>query len=259
MKNKNSWIISANSKYYDHKSSFKKNGFIDWKQRANYNINDIVYVYSSKPDQKIIFKCIVEKINMNHLEIIDDKEFWKIKVQPTDNQKYFRIRIISTNNSDSLSLNKLLENGLKSAPQGPLKIKDKNLLKYISSFFIPNNINFEISNNDESLLEYEFKEGTMIYKHITSYERNISARNKAIVFHGCCCKVCNFNFKEVYGDIGEGFIEVHHIIPISSIKKNYKINPKKDLIPLCSNCHRIIHRYMKKNIKFDWKTLKINK
>lgn len=117
----------------------------------------------------------------------------------------------------------------------------------------------EISIENENALEYEFNEGTLMYKHITSYERNINARNEAIAFHGCYCKICNFNFKEVYGDIGEGFIEVHHIVPISSIKNNYKIDPKKDLIPLCSNCHRMVHRHMKENIKFNWQTLNINK
>ena len=45
--------------------------------------------------------------------------------------------------------------------------------------------------------------------------------------------------KDSYGEIGEGFIHVHHIIPVSRlvIEKDYKINPIEDLIPVCPNCH----------------------
>ncbi|MBQ2056059.1 MAG: HNH endonuclease, partial [Bacteroidaceae bacterium] len=51
-----------------------------------------------------------------------------------------------------------------------------------------------------------------------------------------------FDFEENYGELGKEFIEVHHIIPLSQIRREYIINPEKDLIPLCSNCHSMIHR-----------------
>ena len=38
------------------------------------------------------------------------------------------------------------------------------------------------------------------------------------------------NFKKTYGDIGEGFIHVHHIKPLSEIKEDYKVNPETELI-----------------------------
>ena len=47
----------------------------------------------------------------------------------------------------------------------------------------------------------------------------------------------------MYGDIGHNFIEVHHRIEVSSHEGNrYKIDPIKDLIPVCSNCHSMLHR-----------------
>lgn len=76
------------------------------------------------------------------------------------------------------------------------------------------------------------------------YERDPKNRQRAIEIHGLSCKICNFIFEEVYGEYGKDFIEVHHINPLSLTKK-VTINPAKDLIPVCSNCHRIIHR--KKN------------
>ncbi|MED4046764.1 HNH endonuclease, partial [Priestia aryabhattai] len=51
-----------------------------------------------------------------------------------------------------------------------------------------------------------------------------------------------FNFEEVYGERGRDFIEIHHIKPLSSLKEAVAINPKTDLVPLCANCHRMIHR-----------------
>lgn len=52
---------------------------------------------------------------------------------------------------------------------------------------------------------------------------------------------CGFNFERIYGLLGKGFIEVHHVIPLADMDK-VETNPKKDLIVLCSNCHRMVHR-----------------
>ena len=50
------------------------------------------------------------------------------------------------------------------------------------------------------------------------------------------------DFARVFGALGEGFIHVHHIVPIGKIGKEYKIDPIADLIPVCPNCHAMIHR-----------------
>jgi len=55
------------------------------------------------------------------------------------------------------------------------------------------------------------------------------------------CEVCGFNFQEKYGDLGEGFIECHHVTPISQLRPDTVVT-WNDLILVCSNCHRMIHR-----------------
>lgn len=55
------------------------------------------------------------------------------------------------------------------------------------------------------------------------------------------CEICNFSFYEMYGDIGINFIEGHHKYPISELKSETKIK-STDVLMVCSNCHRIIHR-----------------
>ena len=77
-------------------------------------------------------------------------------------------------------------------------------------------------------------------------ERNRKLRDEAIKIHGLNCQVCEFNFENYYGEIGIDFIEVHHIVPLSTNYKPKRTNPKTDLNVVCSNCHRMIHR--KKNI-----------
>jgi 5-methylcytosine-specific restriction enzyme A len=86
------------------------------------------------------------------------------------------------------------------------------------------------------------KEGTLSYKTVKKYERSRLNRAACIEIHGTSCKVCGINFKDTYGEIGEGFIHVHHINPLSIIKKEYIINPKEDLVPVCPNCHSMLHR-----------------
>jgi predicted HNH restriction endonuclease len=74
-------------------------------------------------------------------------------------------------------------------------------------------------------------------------ERNPKLRGKAIAFHKTICKVCEFDFGKTYGKWGEGFIEVHHLIPIGGKdSKERKTNPETDLTVVCANCHRMLHR-----------------
>lgn len=85
-------------------------------------------------------------------------------------------------------------------------------------------------------------EGDKTETSLTKYERNDDARKECLKIHGYTCSVCGMNFLEKYGELGRGFIHVHHKIPISSIGKNYIIDPEIDLIPVCPNCHAMLHK-----------------
>jgi 5-methylcytosine-specific restriction protein A len=76
----------------------------------------------------------------------------------------------------------------------------------------------------------------------TKYERSIIARKICINKYGYKCSACGINLADKYGPIGEDYIHIHHIVPISSIGKNYIINPETDLVPVCPNCHAMLHR-----------------
>ena len=87
----------------------------------------------------------------------------------------------------------------------------------------------------------EFIEGAKKRVTINAYERNPKARAACVKRHGYNCKVCNMNFKEEYGDIGMRFIHVHHRKPLAGRKAGYRVDPTKDLVPVCQNCHAMLH------------------
>jgi hypothetical protein len=95
--------------------------------------------------------------------------------------------------------------------------------------------------NESSFIEYDLFEGKKYNLGLSKYERNKLARIECIKHYGAYCQICGFNFREKYGDVGEGMIHVHHLKPISQIRKEYKVDPIIDLIPICPNCHLLIH------------------
>ncbi|HTH07979.1 MAG TPA: hypothetical protein VMA55_00275 [Acidovorax sp.] len=76
---------------------------------------------------------------------------------------------------------------------------------------------------------------------VNAYERNVHARAQCIAAHGSKCAICCFDFGATYGSDFSGFIHVHHRVPLAKISKRYKIDPVADLIPVCPNCHAILH------------------
>ena len=76
----------------------------------------------------------------------------------------------------------------------------------------------------------------------TRVERDPRLRAAAIRIHGTSCVVCGFAFADVYGEWGEGYIEVHHREPLGESSGERETNPEIDLVVLCANCHRMTHR-----------------
>lgn len=95
---------------------------------------------------------------------------------------------------------------------------------------------------DELSLHGTYIEGMGQQVLVNRFERSPEARRVCIAHHGCTCQVCDLDFTEKYGDLGAGFIHVHHRVPIASIGTSYRVDPVNDLIPVCPNCHAMLHR-----------------
>ncbi|MGE0558015.1 MAG: HNH endonuclease [Burkholderiales bacterium] len=87
-----------------------------------------------------------------------------------------------------------------------------------------------------------YYEGVSRTVAVNAYERDPRARKACIAHYGAICCVCGFDFGRTYGELGNGFIHVHHIVPLSKIGKGYAVNPIKDLRPVCPNCHAMLHK-----------------
>jgi 5-methylcytosine-specific restriction enzyme A len=85
-------------------------------------------------------------------------------------------------------------------------------------------------------------EGSVIQVLVNRYERSPAARLECLTHHGYSCCICNYDFESCFGMIGENVIHVHHLHPISSIGVEYQLDPIRDLVPICPNCHHMIHR-----------------
>lgn len=160
-------------------------------------------------DNFVPFKqAVLAKIDMAYLENIPESRksnYWRDGVRPIDENVYYLITSKSRQNEIS-------------EPK--------------ASYIVD-----EQSNELESV-----SEGTPSKRYVTTYERNPKYRKQAIAIHGDSCLACGFNFGDFYGDYAEGYIHIHHIVPVSEFELPKKIDPEVDLIPLCANCHSVVHR-----------------
>ena len=142
-----------------------------------------------------------------------------------------------------------------------LRFERIGINKYEATFINPRTIEFEEQNNLESYIDVATSavEGKRVEVYTTKYERNSQNRKQAIKIHGTKCMVCGFDFEKTYGDLGKDFIEVHHTKPLFSLEEEVKINPRTDLVCVCSNCHRMIHRKRDSIISIDELKKIINK
>lgn len=88
---------------------------------------------------------------------------------------------------------------------------------------------------------YSAAEGGRVLVEVNRYERNPRLRRECIAHHGPICKICAFDFGAVYGAIGTNYCHVHHIRPLSEMLEESHVDPLIDLIPVCANCHAMLH------------------
>ena len=86
-----------------------------------------------------------------------------------------------------------------------------------------------------------YREGAVKQISVNAYERSGAARAACIQHYGTTCVVCGFDFEEVYGSVGSGFIHVHHLVDLALGGGPTEIDGIQDLRPVCPNCHAMLH------------------
>lgn len=132
----NNWIIPSNSSKFNlAKFLLKYDSEVDWKQSANFEVGDVVYVYCTKPQMRIRYKMKVIAINIPYSKAKMDKKYWNDEAEfkrGVENNKFFRMKLLATTQSDMLTMDMLHKQGVKGYIFGPRTI-DKELTKYIES------------------------------------------------------------------------------------------------------------------------------
>jgi predicted HNH restriction endonuclease len=97
------------------------------------------------------------------------------------------------------------------------------------------------SNRDLAVTIYPKMENrTRVTSHIKR-ERSQYLATECKIRDNHVCQVCKFSFEDTYGTLGLQFAEAHHIVPLSKMGENI-LTRVSDLITVCSNCHRMLHR-----------------
>jgi 5-methylcytosine-specific restriction protein A len=129
------------------------------------------------------------------------------------------------------------------------------LEEYCQSFGVtPDNVKkqfWDLESKPAIIIESEeekssFVEGGIVERMHLHRERNsrlikVVKETFKIKFGKLFCQICEFNFTEMYGVLGEDFIEAHHTIAISFMNPNHQTKPE-DIALVCANCHRMLHR-----------------
>jgi len=87
-----------------------------------------------------------------------------------------------------------------------------------------------------------YNEGKEQYSYRVGYERNPEARKACLAHHGFKCKACGVLLEDIYGSIARDLIHVHHIKQMAHTDGEQEVNPITDMVPLCPNCHTVVHR-----------------
>lgn len=123
------WLIVANYNIYNHAKAFEELPYINWRQTANYNIGDLIYIYSAKPLEVIEFLAEVIEINVQFKDCINDEIYWVSKdkyLKNKENRKYARFKLIQKFNKNLITISDLKNHGLKGNIQGPRKLRDSD-------------------------------------------------------------------------------------------------------------------------------------
>ena len=236
------WIVPSNDNTFRIGDAIAaQDGMADWRT-DKFSVGDIVFIYKTIPEKRIHYKMEVIKVKMIFDEAFEQEPFWTDKVQYYGNitSFYARFKLLEEYTDDILSLHHLHEHGYEGIPRSVRECKDQGLIDFLMH---PHQmVNEDVYDVDYPEDDEKLYEGALITVKANKYERNQKARRECVAKKGYQCLVCGKDFEATYGEIGKNFIHVHHLTPISSIGKEYQLNVDTDLVPVCPNCHYMLHR-----------------
>ena len=244
------WIVPSKASTFLIEAALKANlneetkeTFVDWRQSNDFGVGDVVFIYKTMPESRIRYKMEVIRVGLSFDEATDQEIFWKDKAVFYDGigaYNYVRFHLLMEYPEEMFKLEALQRNGVKGTIRSVMECKDEHLLAFLNG-----KIEDGIADSPDSQAvseNEELTEGAVHEVVMNRYERSAKARAACLAAKGYRCAVCGMDFESTYGEIGHEFIHVHHIVPISSIGKEYAVDGERDLVPVCPNCHNMLHR-----------------
>jgi 5-methylcytosine-specific restriction enzyme A len=150
--------------------------------------------------------------------------------------------------------------------EGKLRADLQNIARAYRALTYRGGIDADVDSHSEVTEEFGTPTGMSVteirkYVYHRKIERNRTAARQAKKFHGTRCQACTLDFGERYGQLGKGFIEAHHLRPIATLEEGVpvKYDVAADFAVLCSNCHRMIHRFPDPSNLANFRTIIIEK
>ena len=250
------WLVTVNYDEFDLEKAYEDLSEIYWskhsqKEDTGFQIDDVVYIYVTQPISKVMYKFKVIGQSDNYYPKEQGK-YWKkregidsytgnfsvfekiCKVEKNTLSRAFFLQESFIKKSDTLQ-GRRTDRG--KGENDPIKLFLDHISRQFNAELIETNFPDEAGTENQS-----FPEGAKQTVQVNRYERNPEARAKCIEIHKARCKICEMSFAETYGTFAKDFIHVHHITPLHQISESYEVNPETDLIPVCPNCHAMLHR-----------------
>lgn len=240
------WIMPIIADFESLDTQEGKNVYIVWRTHTHFSVGDIAYFYIKHPEMRVGYKLQVSRINLPANDFLSGKRAYINRdYYQNDNGKpttFVELLLLEKyNNSAEYSYKALHKHGFKGFVRKNQGLP-ASVVQYLESLSSTNDITLEA--DPEFLPDSKsYPEGSVVKVFVNRYERNRVAREKCIQKKGCVCSVCGMDFGKTYGELGKGFIHIHHTTPISSISKGYEVDPENDLVPVCPNCHAMLHRH----------------
>lgn len=259
----NTWIFQGNPDKFNIDEYLAKTKDIYWsvtqpKHQDEIKIGDLVYIWRAKGSNNSISgivafgvvneECKTRDEVKNKLALYD--ELWKESFSEASQIKAgIKLKEIRLNPDDGMITFEVFEQDplLSQSQLIKARVGSNFLLNETQSLLVEqywNGLNPDIYEEDEE--QIKSPEGRIRLRVHKVRERNPKIKRKAIEIFlkqnkTVICEVCRFSFEEKYGEIGKGFIEVHHLKPISDYEEN-ELTSIDNLKLVCSNCHRMIHK-----------------
>lgn len=255
--------VYGGDRYGDFVSHFSRRfGEIpEWTATQKFACGDLVLFYFTKPKMSVIAVGLVSSppktikrrfawTKRRKSTFCDFRPVWLLRKGFLFEKLCFDVGL------ERWCATKPYRNSRKIAPDIALKLLSRIALNNPAVKKLISRLDFKSPTPNRSRLKRQFTSSTRFFEGgpreiaIELQQRDRRLRAQAIAVYGDTCRVCNFNFGEYYGELGGGYVEVHHLKPLSARKRKREVTIQ-DVDVVCANCHRVLHRNGKKPISLD--------